>query len=74
MTPHRSAVMAGLALLVIATTAPEAWAQIAVSGNDNKVVLVNGVVTVVASPPPDTVSVIDLKALRPESPPSCTRR
>jgi DNA-binding beta-propeller fold protein YncE len=40
-------------------------AQIAVSGNDNKVVNVNGVVKVVANPPPDTVSVIDLRASPP---------
>jgi DNA-binding beta-propeller fold protein YncE len=56
---------ATFALLAILTVAPPAGAQIAVSGNDNKVVLVNGVVTVVPNPPPDTVSVIDLKASPP---------
>ena len=35
-------------------------AQIAVSANDNKAVLVDGVNTVVKSPPPDTVTLIDL--------------
>jgi len=53
-----------LALLVVGVAAP-AGAQIAVSGNDNKVLLVNGVVTVVQNPPSDTVSVIDLKASPP---------
>jgi DNA-binding beta-propeller fold protein YncE len=37
-----------------------ASAQIVVSANDNKVMLVNGVNTVVANPPPDTVTIIDL--------------
>jgi hypothetical protein len=36
-------------------------AQIAVSANDNKVVLVNGMGTVVQNPAPDTVAIIDLK-------------
>ncbi len=54
-----------LALLAVLTVVPAAGAQIAVSGNDNKVVLVNGVVTVVPNPPPDTVSIIDLKASPP---------
>jgi DNA-binding beta-propeller fold protein YncE len=65
MTPHRRApIVAALALLAV-TIAPVADAQIAVSANDNKVVLVNGVVTVVGSAPPDTVSIIDLKASPP---------
>jgi DNA-binding beta-propeller fold protein YncE len=65
MTPHRRApIVAALALLAVAI-APVADAQIAVSANDNKVVLVNGVVTVVGSAPPDTVSIIDLKASPP---------
>src|SRR5689334_3878239 len=54
-----------LSLLVIAAGASSAAAQIAISGNDNKVLLVNGVVTVVQNPPADTVSVIDLKASPP---------
>jgi DNA-binding beta-propeller fold protein YncE len=66
MTPHRRApIVVALALLAVAIVAPVADAQIAVSANDNKVVLVNGVVTVVGSAPPDTVSIIDLKASPP---------
>jgi hypothetical protein len=66
MIPRRRAPLAaGLALLATAANAPAARAQIAVSANDNKVVLVNGVVTVVSNPPPDTVSVIDLKTSPP---------
>lgn len=41
-------------------------AELAVSANDNKVVLDNGAVKVVANPPPDTVSVIDLAAKPPK--------
>jgi DNA-binding beta-propeller fold protein YncE len=62
MTLHRPV---ALALLAVLTVAPAAGAQIAVSGNDNKVILVNGVTTVVPDPPADTVSVIDLKASPP---------
>ncbi len=66
MTRHRPVPLAAaLALLAIVTVVPTARAQIAVSGNDNKVLLVNGVVTVVPNPPPDTVSIIDLKASPP---------
>src|SRR5438067_1943174 len=66
MTLQRTVVLTlGFALLVTAGLVGSAWAQIAVSGNDNKVVNVNGVAKVVANPPPDTVSVIDLKASPP---------
>src|SRR3989442_4060703 len=66
MTPHRHApATVGLALLAVLGLAPAAGAQIAVSANDNKVVNLNGVVTVVPNAPPDTVSVIDLKASPP---------
>lgn len=37
-------------------------AEIAVTANDNKLVLVDGVSTVVKNPPPDTVSIVDLAA------------
>jgi hypothetical protein len=58
MTTQRSMALAlGLGLLMSLPVA--VGAQIAVSGNDNKVVNVNGVTT---NPPPDTVSIIDLKA------------
>ena len=56
----------GLALLAALTLPVSAGAQLAVSGNDNKVLNVNGVVTVVPNPPPDTVSVIDLKQSPPK--------
>lgn len=50
----------------IALLAPlAAAAQIAVSVNDNKVVLDNGVPRVVANAPPDTVALIDMKTLPP---------
>jgi DNA-binding beta-propeller fold protein YncE len=66
MTPYRRAPLTvALALLALVTVAPAARAQIAVSGNDNKVVLVNGVVTVVPNAPPDNVAIIDLKASPP---------
>lgn len=42
-----------------------AAAQIAVSVNDNKLVLDNGVPKVVANAPPDTVAIIDMKSLPP---------
>ena len=54
-------IVAALAVVL----APGAEAQIAVSANDNKVVNVNGAVKVVPNPPPDTVSIIDLKASPP---------
>jgi DNA-binding beta-propeller fold protein YncE len=43
-----------------------ASAQLAVSANDNKVVLVNGVSTVVQNPPADTVAIIDVKQFPPK--------
>ncbi len=51
-----------LAVLLAAGTAS---AQIAVSGNDNKQRLVNGVNTVVANPPPDTITILDLGGRAP---------
>jgi DNA-binding beta-propeller fold protein YncE len=64
MTTHRHAALA-VGLILLASFPAVVGAQIAVSGNDNKVLNVNGVVTVVTNPPPDTVSVIDLKASPP---------
>ena len=55
-----------VALLGAVVAVPSVHAQIAVSANDNKVVLVNGVVKVVPNPPPDTVTIIDLKAWPPK--------
>ena len=55
-----------LAALVTLALAPSAaLAQIAISVNDNKVTLVNGVVQVVQNPAPDTMTVIDLTANPP---------
>ena len=66
MTLRRHTPLAlGLALLAAHALGARADAQLAVSGNENKVVNVNGVVTVVPDPQPDTVSVIDLKASPP---------
>jgi hypothetical protein len=45
---------------------PAVLAQIAVSANDNKLMLVNGAATVVLNPAPDTVVIIDLKQFPPE--------
>jgi DNA-binding beta-propeller fold protein YncE len=49
-----------------ALAVPTASAQVAVSSNDNKVVMDNGVIKVVKNPPPDTVSIIDLKTSPPK--------
>jgi DNA-binding beta-propeller fold protein YncE len=51
--------------LAAAALAVPAVAQIAVSANDHKARLVNGVNTVVPNPTPDTVSIIDLKTNPP---------
>src|SRR6185503_16412387 len=48
-------------MVMILTAGPRsAHAQLAVSSNDNKVLNVEGVNTVVRNPPPDTVTIIDL--------------
>ena len=54
------------ALPLFLAVASTANAQIAVSANDNKVVLDNGAVKVVPNPPPDTVSIIDLSSMPPK--------
>jgi DNA-binding beta-propeller fold protein YncE len=56
----------GAAVVSLLVSTPVAVAQIAVSANDNKVVLVNGVGTVVQNPAPDTVAIIDLKSFPPK--------
>lgn len=53
-------------LLLILGMATAAQAQLAISVNDNKVVLVNGAVQVVQNPAPDTLTVIDLKGGAPK--------
>src|SRR5574341_729247 len=55
----------GAAVVGRLTPTPVVLAQIAVSANDNKVTLVNGVSTVVQNPAPDTVAIIDLKQFPP---------
>lgn len=63
MNAQRSLVLAMVfMLLAVAATAN---AQIAVSANDNKVVNINGKVTAVPNPAPDTVAIIDLKSSPP---------
>src|SRR5262245_36324312 len=62
MKIQRSLVLAAVATLALV---PDTQAQIAVSANDNKVMLDNGVVKVVPNAPPDTVSIIDLKSSPP---------
>src|SRR5437764_10439663 len=47
-------------------TARTAGAEIAVTSNDNKVTLDNGVIKVVKNPAPDTVSIIDMKTSPPK--------
>ena len=55
-----------VALVAGLTAAPPAGAQIAVSSNDNKVVLVDGVTTGVASAPADTATILDLSVSPPK--------
>jgi hypothetical protein len=45
-----------VALAMLISCAPLASAQLLLSTHDNKVTLVNGVATVVKSPPPDSAS------------------
>jgi DNA-binding beta-propeller fold protein YncE len=51
--------------LAFCLTTAAGMAQIAVSVNDNKMVLDNGVPRVVANPQPDTVAIIDMKSMPP---------
>ena len=53
-------------LVLILGMASAAEAQLAISVNDNKVVLVNGAVQVVQNPAPDTLTVLDLKGGSPK--------
>ncbi|MGH7346582.1 MAG: YncE family protein, partial [Candidatus Rokuibacteriota bacterium] len=53
-------------LLAMLIAVPVAHGQLLLSTNDNKVALVNGVATVVKSPPPDTLTVIDIKSWPPK--------
>src|SRR2546426_9845232 len=64
MNPPRLATV--VVLLAVLVLVPAAHGQLLLSTNDNKVTLVNGVTTVVKSPPPDTLTIIDLKAWPPK--------
>ena len=64
MNPPR--LVALIALLAAFAFVPVAHGQLLLSTNDNKVTLVNGVATTVKSPPPDTLTVIDLKSWPPK--------
>jgi DNA-binding beta-propeller fold protein YncE len=55
-----------LALLALPILSSGALAQLAVSANDNKAVLVDGVNTVPQNPAPDTVTIIDLSTSPPK--------
>lgn len=55
-----------LAAVLVAGNITAAYAQLAVSANDAKVKLVNGKTEVVANPPLDTISIIDLRASPPK--------
>jgi DNA-binding beta-propeller fold protein YncE len=70
MTRRRAALLlvrTSLLLLLLAGLAlpPGVEAQLAISSNDNKVMLDNGVVKVVPNPAPDTATIIDLGATPP---------
>src|SRR3989440_11693243 len=54
-----------LIAIVVLAAAPAAQAQLAVTSNDNKVMLDNGTVKIVQNPAPDTVTVLDLTASPP---------
>ena len=54
-----------IATSLIALSGSAATAEIAVSANDGKMVLENGVATVRKEPLPDTVSIIDLSGAAP---------
>jgi len=58
--------LVALTVLLAVAFVPVAHGQLLLSTNDNKVTLVNGAATVVKSPPPDTLTVIDIKAWPPK--------
>lgn len=55
-----------LACVLLPMFSALAAAQIAVSANDNKAVLINGVTSVAENPPPDSVDIIDLSVSPPK--------
>jgi DNA-binding beta-propeller fold protein YncE len=62
-TVARIATVATMAIMMLPSLAT---AQIVVSANDAKVKLVDGVNTVVKNPPPDTVTILDLRTTPPK--------
>jgi DNA-binding beta-propeller fold protein YncE len=62
---YRVLALPALCLAAIAVASP-ARAQIAVSANDNKVVNIDGVNTIVQNPPPDNATIIDLSLSPPK--------
>jgi DNA-binding beta-propeller fold protein YncE len=64
--PSQKSAACAVAALAASLLVSAANAQIAVSANDNKVTLQNGTTPVVANPPEDTVSIIDLNAKPPK--------
>jgi len=63
---HRMPMVGATALAAVLSLSSGASAQLALSANDGKAVLVDGVNTVPANPPADTVTVIDLNATPPK--------
>jgi len=61
---RKTLLLAGAALVALAGTAT---AQIAVSANDAKAMLVNGAVAIAQNPAPDSITVIDLSASPPRA-------
>ena len=60
-----SATLAGWLLAVASTATALSAGQLVVSSNDRKQALVNGIVTQIVNPPPDTATIIDLGARPP---------
>jgi hypothetical protein len=63
---HRRSLLLACTLLASATLSIGASAQIAISANDNKAILVKGVTSVADNPAPDSIDIIDLSATPPK--------
>src|SRR5262245_23193354 len=63
---HHAAGIGALSLIALMSVSSGASGQLALSANDGKAVLVDGVNSVPANPPPDSVAVIDLSATPPK--------
>ncbi|HYY36506.1 MAG TPA: YncE family protein, partial [Xanthobacteraceae bacterium] len=65
---HRHTPLVGaLSLAVLISVPSGASGQLALSANDGKAVLVDGVNSVPANPPPDSITIIDLNATPPKT-------